>query len=613
MTTLSRPTLVELVNTIHAHPPLARAVRRIADAHGIPHEVVERHLGEAMGDVIERLGGRYLDEMGDLLVHVDAVRDRVHAFYERVLNGETRTPDVSELEGYFTDLREDLDALSDPQHWASRKLADKEPVPPPRVAVAYAPAPTPPPPPVVLRRAYGGVSEPQGRAVRSALSTHRSLVHDAITGSPGARAALADALRSIGTSPEQVEAALRGIDEIRQPGMDFVLRGHGRPDSPADGGDVARAFDALPEPVRNVVRRAAGVDPDYVRATIRSEVDFGAERGAHRPWRPASMDAFTAHAGIHGLERVALEDALHTLYRVARDEVERRGQPRSTSLLPDTEAIAMRRDIEARGPDAFDLPLESRVRSALSDVPFLRELVSENPEHFANLAAGWLRYVAEREGGSEDAMTLRQYVTMMMRTQVRGMEGEFSAVFSLGVDFWVLKPPDHNVTVPGTDYVVVCRRTGEVWFADNKALRAESLSAVTSLTAVFAKNIGDDVQVFAKAGLDLTAPPGTAKNPRIPLPGVIKRGIERARLASTEIAQHVAHKTPEEIKGAGVQREIARICDRHRIRRVVSNAGGHLGELTRALTDVSVDLVRLDGSELQRPTRPLPSRKKATP
>ena len=75
--------------------------------------------------------------------------------------------------------------------------------------------------------------------------------------------------------------------------------------------------------------------------------------------------------------------------------------------------------------------------------------------------AARLGVVSERDGFVSVIPLTGRYIPqsrdVIMGKHVRGMIGEFSAVFQLGRDVLVLKAPDTAVTVGGTDFIVLTR------------------------------------------------------------------------------------------------------------------------------------------------------------
>lgn len=335
------------------------------------------------------------------------------------------------------------------------------------------------------------------------------------------------------------------------------------------------ALAALPSAEQAAVRRAMELAPAAVRSVVASEVRVGPARGAQRPAPlDAVLEAIAAEHGLGPAERAALERGLTALNR------------------EHTGALGRAPEMH---PAALGLPAGSTVAAEMLRARRLRQLAAQNPEHFTALVDGWVQLAASRREQGLPVPSLTAYVRRIMRTQMRGMHGEITAAFALGPDFWLLKAPGHDVTVPGTDFVVVSRRTGELWFCDNKALSAEQLSTVTSLVQNVQRNLAEDAAAFGpllrESGVDLPPP--------------VLDAIVRARRASGEVGALVARAEAEGMSPQALQAAVTAVLDANGIRRVVTNAGGELGALGPALVEAGVDLADLRGAVVEPPSRPL--------
>lgn len=205
---------------------------------------------------------------------------------------------------------------------------------------------------------------------------------------------------------------------------------------------------------------------------------------------------------------------------------------------------------------------------------FFSRLAHENPEMLQHL---WQQY---QQSGS--TRTFRQYVVARMRTHIRGMAGEFTSAFELGNGLSLLKGPDYDVTIPGTDLVGVATLTGDVWLIDNKAVSGSELTAVNALTRNLVGNIADDARDFASLTSRADTPPH------------IVDAVRRLEQTSHDIQSYTHGMTPDQVNSIEVQQEIARICNRHRIRRVVTNAGGEIQGLSDGLRRRGIELEDLN-------------------
>lgn len=574
---------------IEAHPRLADGIRRIARETGVPEEKISQHLGEAMLETLDRFGERYIAEMGATISRVERVRERVRGFYDRVLSGQDLNPSMSELEGHFAELHKELSALQDVQDWAAHQrhqpaeAAPAPPAPPPSIVLSSTP---------VARRARrrGALSSEQHAALRRAEVAHPELFRLALEGDLAATSALAERLTADGVKPPEVRQLLDGLGAVQNPDFTFALGGSSSKGASPQG-QVAAAFEALPENLKSAVREAADADPELVRSIIMSDIGHGDAR-ALSPWPEGAARAFAAKHGMSEARGAEIEGALLELHRARRREAGKSASQRDPTFgLKGDE----RRKVVDALAGSLGLPDTGMIKKALLVAPSMRDLAQRAPDHFAELASLWVERAAALAAEGKKPPTLRDYVRNIMRTQVRGMHGEFTAIFALGREFWVMKGPDHAVTLPGTDYVVVSKTSGEIWFCDNKALSDHHLGRVSSLVENFPRNLADDLTDFE----------GMRRAPTIELPPQVTSALANARLASTEITALTGNLSREAILGVDVQRRITEICDRHGVRRVVSNAGGELTALSAGLTQHGIDLANLEAATPVLPQRPL--------
>jgi hypothetical protein len=605
--------VVKLRQAVNDHPALPKAISEIIAKTHLPEEIARQHLDAAVLEILDVLGAGYVREMGEAVGRVEVVRRQVHAFYEGVLSGADRSPDPAALRTAFERLHEAVRELVGPDEWARRKLEERaadpmaalqdedvmagEQWPQPGPQPHPAPAPPPPPPPRPPRGSAARGARRQYALpprLRSALARarqlHPDLIEAVIRGEAGASERLQGRLRQSGLSAREARDAVTAATAVAHPDPAYALGGR---TGGKRAGDVAtvHAFDGLPGAQRDVVRRAADADPDFVRSIVTSEITYGPRRGTELPWRPEEMDGFCADHGIQGQERADLETALKRLndeHRRSLVPVELGG----TGTTPVARARAAQLDTAAT---RLGLPATGEIAAQLARHPYLREIAAASPDHLLELASMWLRYAERKAAEGKPPSSLDAYVRRLMSTQVRGLAGERTAVFGLGNDFWVLKAPDLRVTDPGTDFVVVARRSGEIWFCDNKALSDAGLSGVSSLVRNIEKNMAADVAEFGPE----------IEQARVPVPPAVADAVARARTASSRISALVGQLSREERARPDIQAEITRICDRHGVRRVVTNAGGELTTLGRTLTDNGIDLADLEHGATVLPTRDL--------
>jgi hypothetical protein len=614
MTVLEHISLGELRVAIETHPGLTKAVGEIARRSGVPESVIKEHIGRAVLESLNRLGESYVKEMGDAIARVDRTRGMVRDFYERVLNGQDRNPDAKALAKNFKELRDAVTDITDPQKWAEKKKASGtnpgelpatdsgsgQKAPTDTTATPKAPTDTTPRWQQMRdQRRIWALPEAERNALTTVRTGHPELVEAALGGDASAAAKLADALRFEGLPADQIASALSGLAAVGDPSLAYALGGELTPVGQTQPllapsrSAATTALRDLPLDQQLSVRKVAALDPEFVRSVTNAEVAFGGFRESRLPWKPAEMDAFCAKHGISGAERANLEAALRQLNKANREAVGIWIDAPSSGATEGLSASARERAaIRDDAAAALGLPPTGEIAKALAQAPVLRDLAARSPDQFAELAGNWLEAAAKNAREKKPVPSLRDYVMAIMRTQVRGgIFGEFGALFRLGEDFWVLKSPDLNPTVPGTDFVVVARHSGEIWFCDNKTLSQNSLSGVTSLVDNIGKNMADDVAEFGP-GID---------NARLPVPPEIVSALANARAASTEISALIKGMSADQIRGPETQAEITKICFLNKVRRVVTNAGGELSSLSSALGRLGVDLANVESTPMDLP------------
>jgi len=306
----------------------------------------------------------------------------------------------------------------------------------------------------------------------------------------------------------------------------------------------------------------------------------GDARGTPVPWRTPEMDRFAAENGLGPGERADLERALIALNRAR--EAERRAVEAGVGGSPDarSRAAQLNRQVTALG-----LPPAGQVAEALRGSALLRDLGTRNPDHLLELSGAWLEKAVRDAAEGKPLVPLEVYVRdVIMSKHVRGMTGEFGAVFQLGKDVLVLKAPDIGVTVGGTDFIVLVKGSREIWLCDNKTLSQSGLGEVASLVENVGKNVQKDVVELTERVRDLPDPlTGEAAGVADALGRLGKardrlKGLSAAELATTE-----------------GQAKAAAILDDPdvRVRRVVTNAGGELSYLQQRLLDMKIDFADL--------------------
>ncbi|NBH09647.1 hypothetical protein GTY80_41210, partial [Amycolatopsis sp. SID8362] len=141
---------------VRQFPRLREAVESISKAAGIPEKVVGEHLDASVYRALERLGERYVTEMGAVVERVGRLREEVDGFYRKAFGRKLRTEELAGLRSALERLRDTSKELIAPDVWAQRQprtapelpAAVPEPVPDPFADLeAEAPAREPVPRP----------------------------------------------------------------------------------------------------------------------------------------------------------------------------------------------------------------------------------------------------------------------------------------------------------------------------------------------------------------------------------------------------------------------------------------------------------------------------------
>ncbi|HEU5111326.1 MAG TPA: hypothetical protein VFT95_22525, partial [Micromonosporaceae bacterium] len=435
-------------------------------------------------------------------------------------------------------------------------------------------------------------------AMLRARTLQESTVDAVLRGEHSAEALLDDLRHVLG--PADLTRARTAIEILRDPGLPYALggglRGGARPNAA-----ISTMYQALPRTQRSALERAAAADPEFVRAMVHGEHAQGTVRDQPVPWRAEEMDRFLADSGFPAQQRADLENALIRVNRVHRGQ--RADIEAGAGTGRDARSRAAALDDQAA---ALGLPERGRIVTALRRSPLLRDLATRNPAQLVDLASDWLVNAARRAEQGRPPEPLDVYVRdRIMTTQIRGMSGELNAVFQLADDLWVLKAPDIRVTDPGTDFIVLHPRTGEIWLSDNKTLSQHGLGEVSSLIQNLGRNLESDVEGLAEAvaGLRDTALPARDLT-------AVRGALIRLRQARDRVDEVVGRLSREQIDDPRVQARVARILDELRIRRVITNAGGELTHLQARLQQMKVDLADLRAVDFDAGMRPLRKRKR---
>ena len=331
--------------------------------------------------------------------------------------------------------------------------------------------------------------------------------------------------------------------------------------------------------------------PDPLRGAAVAEAMAG-QFGAFRRLADDVQEAFrrAAELATAGLRRVVtssegqLERRIRDLRQLLRDQgVEPAEIDKAVEAARRLNG-AFAEDLQRRQQEAERL----RVAAEIGSIPEegLRAEVERSPRLQRHIPGGipmlrhlwgmFQRYRNER-GGELD---FEPYAAIIQRF-FRGDLGEFEAAFRLGDDFVVLKAPDHRPWMRGTDLVVVCRSTGEVWIIDNKAFESDAaLTAVGALTRNLPRNLIDDVHEFQRT------------IPESERPIDIAAPLQRLQDATAAIV--LLGPDPDPVR-------VAAILEEFDVRRVVSNAVGNVPAISTALAMLGIEF-----ADMNRPRAPDP-------
>jgi hypothetical protein len=369
---------------------------------------------------------------------------------------------------------------------------------------------------------------------------------------------------------------------------------------------VGPALDALPADAKQAALAATELEPRLARRAVLAETESG---------RAAALDELATALDGHGMDAArttAARDALMELnlvHNAARSRawirevgipsvarLDEAGPLREAAREMLTELGARRRELLAAGR-AEDAARLSRRMQGLHEWTQVSQLVDEGAQLRDVVAAS--PYLWERAASGGDEMLRRLWVqfraprarllrvgfeeyTQILSRHFVGNYGEFEVAFRLGPRHVLLKAPDRLVTLPGTDLVAIPRGGGDLLLIDNKALAAAQVDAVSALTRNLPRNIDVDLADFARLAKD----PG--------LPGEFGTAIERLRAARAEIEPLVSGRTRAQLDDAALQAQIDDVLRRHGIRRVVTNAGGQVEDLSSELRSMGLDLEDLN-------------------
>jgi len=352
---------------------------------------------------------------------------------------------------------------------------------------------------------------------------------------------------------------------------------------------LKQEFDGLRGPNRKAVQKAAGVARRELWRAISSETEQGLER---------NIELLRARAKERGLSVAEIDRLEDSVRELSLERARSQRLPGTAEALQRSEAVKnlvsnIEKALEDDPKFAKQSSLSGLDRTARRQrLAGLKKLV-EGDRYLESLAAENPRQLLEffESSGAKSRSALRRYIRGRMVSHIRGLLGEFTAAFRLGDEGVILlKGPDYNVTIPGTDLVGVTR-DGRIWLIDNKALSEEELNSVTALTRNIATNVSDDSAAFIEGF-------GRRRDPHI--------GDAVVRLDKTNKAIQKLTKgmDPKEIGTPKVQKQIADICKANDVDRVVTNAGGQVEGLSNGLKKAKIAFEDMDSPITKDPVIP---------
>jgi hypothetical protein len=351
---------------------------------------------------------------------------------------------------------------------------------------------------------------------------------------------------------------------------------------------LARKLKRFSQSRKNAVRAAADFAPRELWRAVASESQQGLEENISA-LRKRAADKGMAPREIDNLESAARELALERSKLRPPGEAEDFLRAEGLQNLAATIERALDEEPEFLKDSSLRKLSAKERRERIAQLGKLVKgnrqlelLAAQNPRHLMELF--------EASGASAKTQ-FTNYIRGRMISHIKGLAGEFTAAFHLGDQGIVLlKAPDYNVTIPGTDLVGVTRN-GKIWLIDNKALSAAELESVTSLTRNVAQNVADDA---SSAVADL----GRGKDP------YVGDAVKRLDEARKEIKKLTNGKSNSEIGTLDMQQQIDAICSKYNIERVVTNAGGKVEGLSNALQEAGIVFSDVSAPINKNPLKP---------
>jgi hypothetical protein len=510
---------------VDTHPKLGGMVKTLVEKHGLPQDQANGFIRKMVAVVLDDFGETYLGEMSTRLARIANLRDRIVTVYDSVLAGKGLPEGMTPaaLKDVFAKLDTEMDGLKSPTLFAKEE------------GMIHAD---------LAEDSFTLLNSDLAGRVKAPQVTGRLSFDDAIAGQT----------KAFGDLP------------------------------PAQRAAVARAADAVPDVVRRAVE--SETEPDR-RASIEQLRDELRRQDFDGPTIDAAADAVTALNDAHRTEKRRARVVARGEYDPATPEGRRRIEAidRFYQNVADPE-FAKRVSDEYPGlRKVLEHPVESRVfqdpdlRKALESNSALARLAHESPTMLMEM---WVSYSKHKKGNFGKYIFDRR-----TRSHVVGLAGEFHATFQLGGSHVLLKSPDYDVTIPGTDMVALTRADGTIWLIDNKAFQQEVLGTVPALVENILPALERDLRDFTASGTAI-------QGPKDPVRGAVSDqaitdAVGRLSAATADVRTYLANIPAKRIGTPKVQKEIARRLAKYNIKRVVTNAGGEISGLSAALAKLGIE------------------------
>ena len=369
-------------------------------------------------------------------------------------------------------------------------------------------------------------------------------------------------------------------------------------------GDSGEALAKLSPEARKAAQVAADINPELARRIVSAEI---------RPQLDRAVEELDAALYNAEMSNEDIEKTLEALRDLNKEHNALRGQEEIAAMLKrledldDPKALQAAADFRATELEQRARELEKagnaeRARQIRRDIDRLRDLARRKgsltdaaafqaevkksvslSRHLQtggeeNLRRLWVQYWSR---GKPPKVDFEEYVEILSR-HFRGNFGEHEVAFRLGETHIFLKAPDRLVTLPGTDLVAIDRATGEVLLIDNKAFLADEVDKVNALTRNLPKNLEMDLKDFSKLAGDEH------------LPGELQGAVSKLQKARDDIASKYGHLTRKQLEDPLVQKDIDDILRSNGIKRVVTNAGGQVKDLSSELLAIGIELMDLN-------------------